>query len=551
VRPFDFLAHAARAKEIFSILARNGFAGLVQQAGAPRGFWRDMLPHPAHPRTIEERIRTAAEELGPAFVKFGQLLSMRPDILPRPLILELRKLQDRVKPMPFSEMKPVLDEAFGRPHSEVFAEFRETAAASASLAQVYFATLSPGGRAVAVKVQKPAIRRTIEIDLDLAAWMAGQLHQRSDALRPFDLPSIVEEVRKGALRELDFRIEARNQEYFNSINPNPGRVFAPAVVRELSSERVLVMEWVEGTPVAAAKLPAEQLKALAADGATSLIHQVLVDGFFNADPHAGNVIVTDDGRLAFIDWGMVGHLTRRLRHALADFWTAAVEQDAERLVRITAELAPPEARPGLREMEKEVMIALREELNFAIGRQQLGRAMLRVLYIVGTNGIPLSRDYSLVAKAVFSIEELGWTLDPSFDLRVYAQPVLERLQRDRWSPASMMGTAREFLRASFLGLKDLPLDLRRLMRRLEHDDLTVNLQHRGLRPLEDTIRKAANQIALGVIVGCLIIGSSLIVRSGQGPRLFGISALGTVGYLISALFGLHIIYDILRHGRHR
>ncbi|HXQ82273.1 MAG TPA: AarF/UbiB family protein [Opitutaceae bacterium] len=551
MKPFDLLAHAVRAKEIFSIVARNGFADLLHQAGAPPGVWRNMLPHPAHPRTTDERIRMAAEELGPAFVKFGQLLSMRPDVLPQTLILELRKLQDRVKALPFSDMRPVLDEALGRPHGELFADFDETAAASASLAQVYRARLRADGREVAVKVQRPGIKRTIEIDLGLAGWIAGQLNHRSVALRPYDLPTIVEEVRKGVLRELDFRHEARNQEYFNAINPYATRVFAPAIVRELSSECVLVMEWVEGTPVGESALPAERLEALAASGATSLIHQVLVDGFFHADPHAGNVIVAADGRLAFIDWGMAGHLTRRLRYALADFWIAAVEQDAERLVRIAAELAPSDARPDLREMEKQVMFALREELNFAIGRQQLGRVMLRLLFILGTNGIFLSRDFSLMAKAVLSIEEVGRALSPSFDLRSYARPVLEQMQRDRWSPRIMLSNVGEFLRGSLLGLKELPLELRRLARRLEHDNLTVNLQHRGLEPLQGAIRKAANQIALGVIVGSLIIGSSLIVRSGEGPRLFGFSALGTVGYLISALFGFYVIYDIVRHGGHK
>jgi ubiquinone biosynthesis protein len=230
---------------------------------------------------------------------------------------------------------------------------------------------------------------------------------------------------------------------------------------------------------------------------------------------------------------------------------AAVGQDAERIVRIAAELAPTEARPDLREMEKEVMLALREELNFEIGRQQLGRAMLRLLYILGTNGIPLSRDFSLMAKAVLSIEEVGRTLDPDFDLRAYAQPVLEQQQRDRWSPSSMVGHVGEFMRSALFGLKDLPLEARRLMRRLEHDNLTVNFQHRGLEHLEKTLGIAANRVTLGVIVGSLIVGSSLIVTTGTGPRLFGFPALGILGYLISAVFGLYIVFDIIRRGGHK
>jgi ubiquinone biosynthesis protein len=550
VKRFDFLAHAVRAKEIFSILARNGFADMLHQAGAPHGRWRKMIPQPATERTTYERIRMTLEELGPTFVKFGQMLSMRPDVIPQGLILELRKLQDSVKPLPFQEMKPVLDAALGKPHGQVFDDFDKTPAASASLAQVYRANLLEG-LPVAVKVQKPDIRRKIEIDLDLAGWIAGQLHHRSATLRPYDLPSVVEEVRKGVLHELDFRNEARNQEYFNSINPHPEQVFAPIVYTALSSELVLVTEWIDGTSIGKTKLSAEERAKVAANVASSLMHQVLIDGFFHADPHAGNLIVTADARLAFIDWGLVGHLTRRLRHALGEFWQAAMEQEAERIVRIAADLAPSTARPDLRRMEIEVTIALREDLNFAVGDPQLGRAMLRLLFIMGNNGVPLSREYSLMAKAVLSIEEVGRTLDPDFDIREHARPTLEKMESEHWSAKSIIHGMQEFAKNGLNGLRDLPSELTRFMRRLEHDNLTVNFQHKGLEHLEETAHTAANRVTLGLIVGSLIVGSSLVVATRVGPTLFGYPALGIIGYLISGIFGLYIAYDIVRHGRHK
>lgn len=551
MKPFDFLAHAARATEIFTILARNGFADQLQQAGAPPGTWHKMVPQPAEKRTTYERIRMTAEELGPTFVKFGQMLSMRPDILPQGLILELRKLQDKVQPLPFAEMKTVLEAALGRPYEEFFEDFDETPAATASLAQVYRGTARAYGREAAIKVQKPDIRRKIEIDLDLAAWLADQLNQRSATLKPYDLPSVVAEVKDGVLHELDFRIEARNQEYFNSINPHPEQVFAPMIFTDLSSEFVLVTEWVDGTSVVASTRPPEELKQIAANGATSLIHQVLVDGFFHADPHSGNIILAKDGRLAFIDWGLAGHLTKRLRSALADFWVAAMDQDAEKIVHIAADLGPSSARPDYRQMEKEITLALREELNFAIGRQELGRAMLRLLFILGSNGIPLSHDYSLMAKALLSIEEVGRMLDPEFDIRTEAEPILRQVQHERWSPRNILHSLGEFTKSSLNGLRDLPSELTRFMRRLEHDNLTVNFQHRGLEHLEETLQTAANRITLGVIVGSLIVGSSLIVTTRAGPSLFGYPALGILGYLISALFGFYIVIDIIRHGRHK
>jgi ubiquinone biosynthesis protein len=551
VRPFDFLAHAVRAEEIFSILARNGFADQLQQAGAPGKSWRGMLPKPAHPMSQNERIRKTLEELGPTFVKFGQLLSMRPDILPQPLIIELSKLQDHVSPLTFEEMAPVLDGDLMRPHGDVFVDFNTTPAASASLAQVYRAKVRATGQEVAIKVQKPAIKRKIEIDLDLAGWLAGQLNRHSTTLRPYDLPSVVEEVRKTVVQELDFRIEARNQTYFNSVNRNPDKVFAPVVLKELSSEHVLVTEWVDGTPPGAVPFEGEQIREIAMNGATSMIQQILIDGFFHADPHAGNIIITPEGLVAFIDWGMAGNLTRRLRRSLAEFLIAAIEHDAERVVRIAAELGPSEARPDTRNMETEVTLALREELNFNVGKQQLGRAMLRLLFIFGSNGIPLSREYSIMAKAVLSIEDVGRTLDPEFDLRAYAEPVLRQQQGERWSAHNIFRSIEEFTKSGLLGLRDLPSDFTRLMRRLEHDNLTVNFQHRGLEHLEETVGTAANRITLGLIVGSLIVGSSLIVKTGIGPQLFGYPALGIIGYLISALFGFYIVIDIVRHTRRK
>ena len=549
--PFNVLNHAVRAKEILAILTKHGFADFLGQIDLPAGFWQRLLPRLPERRTTAERIRLAAEQLGPTFVKLGQLLSMRPDALPHDVILKLRKLQDRVQPLPFSVMGPVLTAALGREVAAVFSEFNEQPVASASLAQVYFARLRDG-TPVAVKVQKPDLLRKMETDFDLALWLASLLHERVPALRPMDFPAVIAEARAAVLLELDFRREARNQEYFNSLNPHPERVFAPRLYPEFSSEHVLVMERVNGTPVSAMSvLPEEQRKKLAAQGAESLMQQVFIAGFFHADPHAGNIFVANDGRLCFLDWGLAGHLTRRLRNALADFWIASVEQDTERIVQIAADLAPVDARPDLRLMEKEVTLALREELNFTVGRQALGRAMLRLLYIFGQQGIPLSRDYALMAKAVISIEEVGRTLDSQFDLRRHAEPVLGELQGERLHPRMFVRRTTEMLRHTLIGLQDLPFELRRLVRRLEHDNLAINLNHRGLEKHDDAIKIAANRIALGVIIGALIIGSSLIVITGIQPHLLGYPALGIIGYLLSAVLGLYVIWDIIRHGRHR
>ena len=551
-KAFDLLANTVRVKEIVVVLVRHGFAGIIQEIGAPDAWWRPFVPSSREHRSIYERIRLAAEELGPTFVKSCQLLSMRPDLVPQALVSELQKLQDAVQPVAFPAMREVIQEELECELADVFSEFNETPVASASLAQVYFARLKAGNREVAVKVQRPDLQKTVEADLDLIAIFAALMHQHIARLQPYDLPGIVEEIRAGMIQELDFRHEARNQQFFNAQNPTPDKVYAPEMIGNFTTRRMLVMERIDGRRVEQAELTPEQGRALANDGATSLLHQILIAGFFHADPHAGNVLVTADGRLCLLDWGLAGHLSRRLRYTLADLFLAAAAHDAEQIVQTGMSLAGPRAKPDFRTMEKEVTIALRENLNFATGDERIGRLILKLIEIFGRNGISVSRDYALMAKAVLSIEEVGRTLDPTFDLRKFARPVLRELHHERWSPGALLGKTRAFLASAVGRLGDLPAELDRLLRRLEQDDLTVNFQHRGLEGLNDSLRAASNRIALGLIIGALIIGSSQIITAGiKGYQLFGYPALGIVGYLLSALLGFWVIVDIIRHGRHK
>jgi ubiquinone biosynthesis protein len=552
LKPFDLLANAVRAKEIAVVLVRHGFAEIIEQIETPGAWWQRFVPSPREHRSTVERIRLAAEELGPTFIKFCQLLSMRPDLVPPALVFELQKLQDAVQPRPFAELRQVILEELECDPAEVFSEFNETPVASASLAQVYFARLKADGRAVAVKVQRPDLEKIVEADLDLIAYFATRIHHYIVRLRPYDLPGVVEEIRVGLVQELDFRHEARNQQFFNAQNPTPDQVYAPEMIGDFTTRRMLVMERIEGRRVEQAAFTPEQGKALAHAGAISLLHQILIAGFFHADPHAGNVLVTTDGRLCLLDWGLAGNLTRRLRYTLADLFLAVAAHDAEQIVQIGIGLAGPGSKPDFRTMEKEVTIVLRENLNFATGEERIGRLILKLIEIFGRNGISVSRDYALMAKAVLSIEEVGRTLDPTFDLRKYARPVLRELHRERWSPRALLGKTRTLFASAFGRLGDLPAELERLLRRLEQDDLTVNFQHRGLEGLNDAFRTASNRIALGLIIGALIIGSSQIITAGIGEhKLFGYPPLGIAGFVLSALLGLWVIWDIFRHGRHK
>lgn len=551
MQPFDFLTNAVRAKEIIAVLVRHGFADLVTHLNPPAGFLQRMVPKPAVRRTTWERIRLAAEELGPAFVKSCQLLSMRPDLIPEPLVIEFRKLQDDVKPVPFEKIEKILREELGEDYAEDFAEFDKEPIASASLAQVYKARLRQDGRIVAVKVQRPEITKVVDADLELIRFFAKQLHERVPALKPYDLPSVIEALRAAIDSELDFENEARHLRIFNATNPFPEKVFAPDIVDDFTTPRIVVQTFVEGERIDDAHLDEETRRSLAYEGSRSLFHQVMVQGFFHADPHPGNLLVTSSGRLCLLDWGMVGQLTRRMRGFLADLFEAAAASDAERLVAIAGSMASPGTRPNYREMEKEVMMALRENFNPAIGEQQIGRIILKLLNVFSRNGISVVRDYSLMAKAVLSIEEAGRSLDPEFDLRKVATPIVRQVHAERRSPLAVMRQLRSWFSFGTGRLSDLPGDLNRIARRIAQDDLTINFQHKGLEDLDDSINSASSRITVAVIIAALIIGSSLIITTRIPPLLLGYSALGIVGYLLSGVLGLWVVWDIMRHGRHK
>jgi ubiquinone biosynthesis protein len=549
VKPFDLIANAVRTKEIATVLVRNGFADLLHRINPPRWLLSILDTEQRPRRSIWERVRLVAEDLGPTSVKLGQMMSMRPDLLPGALIQELRKLQDDVKAEPFETIVPALEEELQAGLDEVFSEFEQTPVACASIGQVYRARLKSSGEEVAVKVQRTGIRRKIESDFNILLWFARKVHENAEDLRPYDFPGILQELKRAVDLELDYRNEARNAFFFNLQNPDPEHVYAPRAFEEFTGERVLVTEWVTGMHIDEIPVPSETASIVAAHGARSLFNQVLIHGFFHADPHAGNLRVTRDGRLCFMDWGQAGQLTRQMRFDLIDLFGAFLQGDAEQVARISADLPRSDARFDRSEIEKGVMFAIRENFNPRTGEGQVGRAIVRMFHTLSHNGVDVGRDYSLMAKAILSIEEAGKTLEPDFSFTRVFEPVLSDVHRERRNLSAVFKGFRRSLVVGLQRLQDIPAELHRILKRLENDDVTVNFQHRGLEEIDDAVTKASNKITLAVIIGALIMGSSMIITTRIEPTLFGYPALGMVGYVMSAILGIWLIFDILRSGK--
>ena len=551
MRPFYLYHNAIRAKEILATLARHGFDDFVSKLNLPSNWFTRFVGADTKGRSPWERIRLVCEDLGPTFIKFAQIISARPDVLPNGLIFELKKLRNHVPPEPFEDMEAVLVSGLGASIEETFVEFDREAFAGGSLAQVHRAVLKRPRREVVVKIQRPDIRKAIEADLDILGWIVSRAHANLKELRAYDLPSVLKETRQGILRELDFTLEAGNATIFNQLNPHPELVFAPKVFDDYCSQRVLVAERVTGSTPEAYGGDRESRKVLAKAGGDSIFHQIIIAGFFHADPHSGNLLITPNGRICFLDWGLVGQLTRRMRYFLTDLLAAIRSQDSEKVVRVAMRMFQGNHRVDTLAMEKQVMSALSRRSDLRMTGEAIGDLVMEMIFIFGSNGIHIARDYTALARAVVNIEEVARTLDPEYDLLKEAAPYVDELTIERFHPLTLLRQGGAFLTTSFGKLSELPNDVQRILRRIEDNELRVNLAHSGAEDLQDALDSAANRMSLAFIIGALVVGSSIITATGAGPQIFGYPAIGIIGYLISGLLGLWIVIDILRHSRHK
>ena len=339
MKPFNYLANAVRAPEIVAILVRWGFEDLLLQLDTPQFLLRNLVRAKVAHLSPYERLRNAVEELGPIFVKFGQILCTRPDRLPEPLVMELKKLRSQVEPQSFERILPVLLRELESEVEAVFDDFPPKPVAAGSLGQVYKARLKLSGAWVAVKVQRADIRKTISADLEIIGWFAKQLHARVEDLRPYNLPALVREAEKRLEEELDYRNEAANTEIFRTLNAESTRVFAPKVYAELNTRRLLVTEWVDGQAPDEVRLSPDDAEDLARLGGRSVFQQIVGTGFLHSDPHTGNMLITADKRICLLDWGQAGQITLEMRYMLADLFAAITELNADKVIRVAERMS--------------------------------------------------------------------------------------------------------------------------------------------------------------------------------------------------------------------
>jgi len=542
-----------RITELAMVLARHGFADLVERLELPftKGTGaRTGGEKLAQRYGVYARMRMVAEEMGPTFVKLGQLLSQRPDLLPKELTLELRKLQDSVTPLDFFAIKKQVEMSLDRPLAEVFCEFDEKCLASASLAQVHRAVRADNQQEVAVKVRKPDIARTIRADMELLATLARLLDKEVEAMAPYDLPALVAEMDRSLRQELDFALEARHMRTARANLPPGSRVRVPRPALELCTSHLLTMELIQGQTLSEAEPGTARGKELCQELVRVMLDQVLLKGFFHGDPHPGNLMVTQDKdggpQLAMLDWGLVGRLGDQDRHVLCDLLMATLQGDAKAVVRAWVDMGvAPSGGPDA-SLERDVTALLEEVLGPKDAPVDTAKLILDMMEIMHQHHLKVPMQYALADKALLEMEGVARALDPDFRPVEATRPFIWKLYFERWRPDAIMRRVAGHVTDGLRFLQELPRRLETVITQLEKGELSLQLKHEGLVPLTRAVQEGASRVTVGLIVAALILGSSMIITTGVEPKVFGLPVLGVVGYLISGIIGLWLVWSILR-----
>lgn len=541
------IKHVGHLKNIVFVLLKYGFDDIVERLEVPGKLLLKRVMRVEEQLGPSERVRRVLEELGPTFIKFGQVVSMRSDLLPPGLLSELRKLQDKAPPVAFGEIQQQVERNLGRPLNQVFIRFDEEPVAAASLAQVHRAVLRDGRQPVAVKVQRPHIRGGIASDVAIMEAIAAQLHRRMEAATVYSLPDLVADFKKTIFRELDYMREARHMRIFQSNFAEDPEVHVPSLYQDLCTSEMLVMELVDGVKMSdMAPDDPERRGKLARRGLRIVVKQVLEDGFFHADPHPGNIVVRDKDVLCLLDCGMVGRLTSQMRFKLTYLIQATVNKDSERLLEVVLDLTHGYENADRDSLQRDLMDLLDGYHSVPLAQLNLGAFLSEIANILREHKLRLPRNLAIMIKALVTAEGLARELDPELDVIAEVQPLIKKLVFEQWKPENIWRSIRNNLTHIWSLQRQLPERMSHILEKVERGELAVRFRHENLDQVNRTLEDIASRLTVAIIIGAIVIGSSLLVTAEVGPRLFGFPALGVVGYLISAVLGLWIVANILR-----
>ncbi len=545
-----------RSRKIIGVFAKYGFAEIVDRTGVAARVrlgvrLRGRKTVDARPLNAPQRLRLALEELGPTFIKVGQLLSTRSFLLPPAFIDELSKLQDKVKPIPFDEVKALIEKELKSTLELLFDSFDSNPVASASIALAYRATLLTGEQVI-VKVQRPKIIRLIETDMAILSDLAGMIERHVEESQQYNPAAMVEELSRSMKREVDFMNEARSIEQFGANFKHVSSVHVPKVHWDYCSSKIVTLEYIDGLKISEIGLLRESgadLKQVAHIGTQFILKQIFEDGFFHADPHPGNLFFTKDGKIAPVDFGIMGRLDDWLMDEVSDMLVAVWRRDVDLILRVLVDLGafPEEANP--QPLRAEISDFLYRYYGLSLRKINMKSIISEGLDIIARYRLRVPSNMLLLAKTIGTYEDLGRKLDPNYNLVKEIKPYLRKLLFRRLNPEKLGYESAKALRDLHDLIKIMPRELELILRRMRRGRMAIEFQHRGLERLIQEMDRSSNRLSFSLIIASLIVASSLIMFLNKGPFFLGYPLLGVIGYVFAAILGIGLALAILRSGK--
>lgn len=530
------------------MFAKNGFQNVAEKIRLGRFLLERFSKPGIDTFTPAERMRMAFEELGPTFVKLGQVLATRPDLVPEEFVEEFKKLHDQVGSVPFTEISLVLEEQFGTGVDQIFREIDPHPLAAASIAQVHRATLRDG-TAVVVKVQRPGIADVIADDISVLYYLAELLQKYVPEARPFNPMGIVDEFFKTLELETNFVIEANNIRRFQENFKDDENIKIPLVYFELSGPRVLVLEALHGIPLsqktAVLQEGLDRLKVMRI-GLRAYFKMVFKDGFFHGDLHAGNLFLMPDSRIGLIDFGIVGRLNRRVRDVIANMFVALYSEDYERLAYEYVELAPFSDKIDLDQFAKDLQNLLGPHFGLSMKNVNLGRLLLDSTGVAAKHRLVLPSELLLFFKSVVTIEGMARMIVDDFNLLDHAMEFAEEIVRTKYAPERITEDVALFSRDSAALLRGLPLQMKQIVRKINHPDFSLRLSLVELEELKRSVETSSNILFLGLIIGSLILSASITMFIDHGPVFWHIPLVSAIGYGLASVLGIVGFYNYIK-----
>ncbi len=544
---------------VAEIIVKNGLGFIIERLQLGYHYLGKKQKHrikeevPLNKVNLAERIRKTFEELGPTFIKLGQMLSTRPDIIPITLCAEFKKLQDKVKPLPFSEIEVVLKEAYGDNYREKFESIDEIALASASLAQVHRAKLKGSLEEVVLKIQKPGLETVIEGDIQIMRDFATLMKKYELGVEFLDPEQLIEEFKKNIYEEINFILEARNTERIGENFKESEYIIIPEVFWEYSHRKVMVTRFIQGEKLNAVNFEDRsefKKEEIVSRGTDAFLKMIFEDGFFHGDPHPGNILITGEGKVALIDFGIIGRLDRQTKNILVDVFIGVIYHDIERIIYSIEDLGLIEEGTEVRELRYEVASLLDKYYGISLGDLLLKDVIDDAFEKIEKYSIRIPPNLYILIKTLMTVEGIGKEIYPEYNIFASTRYYAKKMIQERYSPGNVFSEGvREFWKFKRF-LMNLPDDLNSIIKKTKRGQLKIEFEHKGLKNLITALDHLSNRVAFSLIISALIVSSSLIINFNVGPKLFGISVIGLIGYIIAGVLGLFLIIVILRSGKY-